>query len=738
MKVQTPAPRSPVAQRPRPALSRPLLQRKCACGGTPGRSGECAECARKRRLGLQTQLRINTPGDSFEREADRVADRVMAPEAPGAIRHAPPQIQRAAAAQSPVGQAEAVPASVGQALSGPGQPLEPALRQDMAERIGHDFSRVRVHTDGAAARSARELNAHAYTVGRDVVFGAGQFAPDTSAGRRLLAHELTHVVQQEGGGHPQLQRQMAGCQPLIPAPAQAAGVGIAVHRAIEADFATRATGIPANQVRIPGASAAPSRTQGICGRDEGSIKPQTVGGQAGDGIPDLARIGSGGVLQVAEIKPATEPCLVDGETQLERYIDQGNARDAEQQSWRDSLGIKTVSPMLAESYPAPTLPFGDRCRIQTAWCVPGLLAYAVICPRRQDEKDQPPTGPPVWVRPGDQPGPTDTKGKSGDGQGRSNGEPGKGDRQPGKPDGERKPGRRPHRDQPRVEQPSAREGIDWGRVLRNLLTAAAILAAIAIAIIALPAEILAGIVAGLVALLAFFGLAFAGKKQGRGGSSGRSGGRTTSKTGDAGAPSGSQTDRPAPGTPEPVPGQPSVRQPQQGGSRRKKAPASPKPASPTAARGKGTKISNIEGLNPASLAVGMLPIVWLFDPKKPDWKSFTVLQVTNRSVDPASQAVQVEFKSLWETRSDRTGSLHSGLSGSAYYLTEPDPASGVPGLTGHTTDVAGDPGDNRLQARVHWLEVLVAELQAAGRTAEAEQVRNEIVRLQGLSTKSQP
>ena len=78
------------------------------------------------------------------------------------------------------------------------RPLDPVLQQDMEQRFGHDFSRVRVHSGGSAEQSAREVNAYAYTVGHDIVFGAGQFAPETHAGRRLIAHELTHVVQQSG------------------------------------------------------------------------------------------------------------------------------------------------------------------------------------------------------------------------------------------------------------------------------------------------------------------------------------------------------------------------------------------------------------------------------------------------------------------------------------------------------------------------------------------------------------
>lgn len=93
-----------------------------------------------------------------------------------------------------------LPPVVQEVLRAPGQPLEPATRAFMESRFGHDFSRVRVHTDAKAAESARAVNARAYTVGRDVVFGEGGYAPDTSDGRRLMAHELAHVVQQGRGG----------------------------------------------------------------------------------------------------------------------------------------------------------------------------------------------------------------------------------------------------------------------------------------------------------------------------------------------------------------------------------------------------------------------------------------------------------------------------------------------------------------------------------------------------------
>jgi len=103
------------------------------------------------------------------------------------------RLQRKAANQA---ETSAVPPIVREVLATTGQPLDPATRAFMEPHFGHDFSRVRVHTGAKAAASARAINALAYTVGRAVMFGAGQYGPQTGAGKRLLAHELAHVVQQ--------------------------------------------------------------------------------------------------------------------------------------------------------------------------------------------------------------------------------------------------------------------------------------------------------------------------------------------------------------------------------------------------------------------------------------------------------------------------------------------------------------------------------------------------------------
>lgn len=142
---------------------------------------------------VQAKLKVNAPGDIYEQEADRIADQVLSTPMHSAGNGALPRIQHFLG--QPIRYKEAAPKSVDQALASPGKPLEPMLLQDMEQRFGYDFSRVRVHSGSVAEQSAQDMNAHAYTVGSDVIFGAGRFAPETHEGRRLIAHELAHVVQ---------------------------------------------------------------------------------------------------------------------------------------------------------------------------------------------------------------------------------------------------------------------------------------------------------------------------------------------------------------------------------------------------------------------------------------------------------------------------------------------------------------------------------------------------------------
>jgi hypothetical protein len=225
------------------------IQRKanCACGGG------CPRCAAEQQgQAAQTKLKISTPGDHFEQEADRVAEEVMrmpaaAPQAQAGHLSASSgsSLQRkCGGCGSSVGaswltslpedetehvQARELPGHVPQSSAslhaqiedlraGGGEPLGDGARDFFEPRFGQDFGEVRVHRNGQAAESARALGALAYTVGRDIVFGEGQYAPETTAGRRLLSHELAHVLQQSNGHAPHtIQRAPAADKSTRPA-----------------------------------------------------------------------------------------------------------------------------------------------------------------------------------------------------------------------------------------------------------------------------------------------------------------------------------------------------------------------------------------------------------------------------------------------------------------------------------------------------------------------------------------
>ncbi|MEU8517591.1 DUF4157 domain-containing protein [Kitasatospora sp. NPDC048722] len=107
-----------------------------------------------------------------------------------------PQLRRHAAGDGPA----FAPPEVRAVLGSPGAPLDAEVRELLEPRFGQDFSAVRVHTDDRAAASAEAVRARAYTVGADIVFASGRYAPHTAEGRHLLAHELAHVVQQRQAG----------------------------------------------------------------------------------------------------------------------------------------------------------------------------------------------------------------------------------------------------------------------------------------------------------------------------------------------------------------------------------------------------------------------------------------------------------------------------------------------------------------------------------------------------------
>ncbi|MBZ5684093.1 MAG: DUF4157 domain-containing protein [Acidobacteriia bacterium] len=209
------------------------------------------------RLMIQPKLTVNRPGDRFEQQADQVADAIMRmpePSVLGAsadVSNPPIALQRMCAdckeeqsrpqeniqrlcshcedqlnsdtdqegnlraKESPGRSPELTPPAHSQIQAiraSAGQSLPPSARSFFEPRFGRSFADVRLHTDALAAESAQRVNALAYTVGRDIVFGANQFEPGTTGGRHLLAHELTHVVQQSGnhgnGGSQPMVRRM--------------------------------------------------------------------------------------------------------------------------------------------------------------------------------------------------------------------------------------------------------------------------------------------------------------------------------------------------------------------------------------------------------------------------------------------------------------------------------------------------------------------------------------------------
>jgi hypothetical protein len=152
---------------------------------------------------IQAKLTINQPNDQYEQEADRVAEEVMRMPEPRLQRQVEPEEEKKAQeliqAKQTSGQTPQVSRILEtqiHSLRGGGQLLSPSLRNFFEPRFGYDFSQVRIHTDSEAARISQSINARAFTLGQTILFGKGQYKPEKKAGQWLLAHELTHVVQQ--------------------------------------------------------------------------------------------------------------------------------------------------------------------------------------------------------------------------------------------------------------------------------------------------------------------------------------------------------------------------------------------------------------------------------------------------------------------------------------------------------------------------------------------------------------
>ncbi|MFI6644016.1 DUF4157 domain-containing protein [Streptomyces sp. NPDC050504] len=200
-----PAPAPTVHPAPYALVQRSLggsyLQRLAECGGEEHEGGTCAGdctgCGPGR--AVQAKLTVGPAGDAYEQEADRIADRVAGPAAAtGPAHEAPASAASASAAPASAASASAVPAS---APPG-GRPLAPETRAYMEPRFGRDFGDVRLHSGPDSHRAADRIGARAFTHGKDVHLGAGESERD----HRLIAHELTHTLQQSGAATPSVRR----------------------------------------------------------------------------------------------------------------------------------------------------------------------------------------------------------------------------------------------------------------------------------------------------------------------------------------------------------------------------------------------------------------------------------------------------------------------------------------------------------------------------------------------------
>jgi len=159
------------------------LRRKCACGQHTIGGGKCDSCKKEKG---SANLQRATRNSETQTRSSEMQTRNPEHETRNSF---------------------GVPSIVNEVLRSPGQPLDANTRAFFEPRFAHDFNHVRMHTDGPAAESARAVGALAYTVASDVVFADGNYAPQTSMGRELLAHELSHVMQQSSGTGSGLQRE---------------------------------------------------------------------------------------------------------------------------------------------------------------------------------------------------------------------------------------------------------------------------------------------------------------------------------------------------------------------------------------------------------------------------------------------------------------------------------------------------------------------------------------------------
>jgi hypothetical protein len=366
-----------------------IFQRKCTCGIHTMSENECSECLKKKATLQRKQITDATP----------------------------PKVQRS---NRQLGEVfENTPAKVGHAILGKGRPLEPTLRKDMELRFRQDFSSVRVHTDGNVAQFTLRQQAHALTIGNDILFGYNMYAPETSQGRWLLAHELTHVVQQGHSNkiaqaydmsidnhHDEILEQEADrCAsqvlrgesitvahkiaqvtpqafPMCRSILDAREEEVVAEADVQRELATRLSSVGAveREFPVPSGSFNPYRTENS--RRPNTITPQIVGGNAGRGAADLALL-RGQELEIAEVKRGNWTLITDAEMQVENYVKKASDNlPFIKERWNQRRGgnvtITSIRAMPTTRFNIPSPLRIGSIPTTTSWCRDGVIAFKAI------------------------------------------------------------------------------------------------------------------------------------------------------------------------------------------------------------------------------------------------------------------------------------------------------------------------------------------------------------------------
>jgi hypothetical protein len=310
-------------------------------------------------------ITVGPVGDAYEREADGVARWARRPALTAALS---PDTTGGPLA----------PASVGAALASPSRPLESRERAHFESRLGVDLGGVRIHDGPLATQSAADMAALAYTVGSDVVL-ARDWDPGDPAAETVLVHELAHVVQ-DPAGH--VLRRFPGCGRVLPNPATPRGMGPWVSEWSVRDFVAEQlepTGDVVRELPIPGASAAPFRTDEI----DDVINPQIIA-EENKGFVDIAYHPYLNQVEFLELKKADWQRAVFAEWQVLNYVNKANdsiysVQAAFQRRGHPYAHFTYATVMPASRYAPPQQPVEiDGQQVLLSWCEPGVMVFRAL------------------------------------------------------------------------------------------------------------------------------------------------------------------------------------------------------------------------------------------------------------------------------------------------------------------------------------------------------------------------